>query len=1316
MKRLLKDKRGMTLMEIVVALTLLMIVIVGTTPVMLSAFDGLYKAGEKTQEVYDAKTEIEQNLATRSSSINYKGFLVNFNGLGQAVKINGNRAVSSLYNSLETIFTGAKARVYIASGSVVNDDTSSHTIILQTSNIDFKNIAEIGVNGEETLSPRDDKTQAIETLVDVTAYIPQKELTSTLAADIYKNQKAVVTLHADSTNVETGRIGITISGTAENPIDFTTSPIKIVLKYLDENDKEQKVHTYLTIKTPTIMFAGATSDDITYYTTAGVVKEINKDGSYKTSFTAEARKMNIGKVDSNGTHTTGAQSTQAVPTGTVFKSINWITEYAKTTGGLGNENVDFADTDYEPQYYVLTGTNGAIYRTYSFNESPNVVGEVNLKKLNEDAEKVALDIAPGINGRDLNTKTNQNQDGVDVMGVKDTYIVLDDRASTIVYPAVWGGDFSHIFGWSSYENEMGYISRSTVNKSQPSTAYTWQTEDSSNPGTGEPGYYSNFASYGYYYNGWGATTSYYTMNSRKISYILTEVPDSMRIGGNLDGIGSSSDSEYGYDGSTFDRIWERPLSLDLNTSWEIPESLRDWDDGWFYTSENDSKYLVRAVIFAPEDGDKYFNDVLKVPVYIGRSDGNRPDNGMAQLRLKALTTLSPEFLYTRLNVEDDSSSDNPNDVNFVYNKTYNQSKITVTDAVYIPSTTGGAGTVFYVGTVAAYGWINQVDNVGVNDGEQKYNEDNGHDVAAIGEDSTRNTGRLSSYWIVSSDDGTSTTIYKTSSLGDSGIDHFNLRTSLMDSATRKTNYYGTTATDLNTPIKANSTESHQFFITQPIPTSGRYSETTKEGGFLGIGAEEVTRYYFSSAQVSGRVFSDVAFTMGYTSNREMVYTNIVYGKIGNKLQQALKFCEPLYFQSHYHDANKLPDLYMNSFIDGMYTNGVCSTTEFLNSTENDYYNVWLPGEMYNLTKVATKDNVTVAVGYAVAGSTYSYHNTLENASTALGGIYNDGVISGMVLGQDNAFKSLLYFKDPEFDSTSLTNGTVTYTRNGNNGSTDSNVHGSTGNTYASLKTWPTGYGTHARDSVQFTCVDISIVQLGEWYTYYAYYADNKGRVFRSLVAYKNVDDSVATMMNYVSDEIIEPVKLASDDASIATLYNGGVGRMEEIKVNGTEPFTNYFSEIKSIVCDESHIVVTGKSKGNDFNIVVGTITPTYDDPDSKDKIQIGVTITWKNTKISNAAAAYTIEDMMVLGDYIYTVGTSGHHTPSNVNDDNGFILAVSTPYLDTLSHNGEILDTRQGNADGYYFWGDAGHDTDGDGVGDEDHVKMPIYAIAGKTT
>ena len=1257
MKRLLKQNRGMTLMEILVALSLLMIIIVGTTPVMLQAYEGLYTAGEYTQKTYDAKTEIEDQLATRSSVINYSGFQVNFEGLGEVAKVNAKRAVSSLKTSLETLFTNARVRVYIASGSIVDDNQPNHTVTLQTVNIALSSTDEIGFDDKSKVSKDGFK-------VDVSAFIPQKGLTgagvaSQTAATAYTDKRqAEVTLVADKTNLAAGRIGIKISSSLY-PIDFTTSPIKIVVTYLDENGKVKSVYTYLTIKTPTIMFAGETSSDITYYTSAGVVETLDADGNVTgKELTAVPRKMNIGYDTTSDTAVAsglGAASTQVVPSGTVFKSVNWITEYARTTGGTGagSENIEYASTHYEPEYYVLTGTNGAIYRTYTFTDTNDITGKVNLDTTD----------TPGINGLTLNSFVNKSQSGADVMGIKDDILLLDDRASSVVYPAVWGGDFSHIYGYSNYGIEMGYIKRYTVNDSNPSSAGTWYTEDSTNKGTGQPGFYSNLASYGYYYNGWTADTSYHSMRSRKISYILTEVPNAMRIGGALSGVGSSSSSQYGYDGTTYDRIWERPIKADGSSQ---KEDRFGWSEAWFYYATDSN--VIRSSILEDNDGE-YDDWQLKVPTYIGFSDAEKRDNGWAQLRLKALTTLSPTIIYER----GDASDDEISDVKFVYNSSVNKSKISVTDAIYIPATETTEAQVFYIGTVVAYGVVNQVDNIGT--------DDSSPDVKNMGGAYSRNTGRTSSYWILSNDDGNSITVYKTSKNSD-GNDYSYLREKLMNSTTRTSLYYGSTATDLNTPVKANSTEAKQFFITQPLTVY-------KDG-----------KEYHYTEKVSGRVFSDVCFTMGYTSNREMLYANIVYGNIGGKLVQSLKFCEPYYFQSHYGTSDRNPNLYMNTTADN-YNSNTKETTAYLNSVDNDYYNVWFPGEMYNLTKTATKDNVTVAVGYAVAGSTYSYHNTYENASTALGGIFNDGVISGMVLGKDNAFKSLLYFKDnATFDGNSLTNGSVNFQHNGYPGE-ESNPQGSLKN-YSSYKTWD--YGTHARDSVQFTCVDISIVDLYPWTAYYAYYADNKGRVFRSLVAYKHVDASEPTMMNYISDEIITPPELSSADEPLGILFNGAVGRMEEIKINGTESFTNYFSEIKSIVCDDDHIIITGKSNDSDFNIVVGTITGTAFDENNN---QTACDITWKNARVPDAGAVYEIEDMAVIGEYIYAVGTSGNHTPTNDADDYGFIFAVSPDYLSTLAHDGEITDTSKGYADGYYFWGDAGH-------ADGDHVRMPIYAIAGK--
>ena len=695
MKRLLKSKRGMTLMEILVALSLLMIIIVGTTPVMLQAYDGLYTAGEYTQNVYNAKTEVEDQLATRSSTINYKGFKVNFEGLGEVAKVNAKRAVSSLKNSLETLFTGAKVRIYISSGSEVDDNQSNHSITLQTVNLEFASKNDIGTNGA-TLTANGKR-------IDITAYLPDKDAVANTAAAVYGERIADVTIVDATTIPEAGRIGINISSSAY-PIDFTTSPIKIVVTYLDENDNEKKVHTYLTIKTPTIMIAGETNDNVHYYTSAGVVETKDSNGNVTNrTLKIEGRRMNIGYDTKTGARSDklGAASTQAVPAGTVFKSINWITEYAKTTGGTGagSENVEYANTIYEPEYYILTGTNGVIYRTYSFTDPGSINGKVSFTGADDNF---------GLNGLILNTHTGKNQIGKDVMGIKDTEIYLDDRASTVVYPAVWGGDFSHIFGWTAYGEEAGYVQRTNQNN----TNGTWYTRYDSDyvsnasgttgsRGTGSAGYYSNFACFGYFYNGWLTPTDYPSMKSRKISYILTEVPYSMRVGGYMKEVGAAN--KYGYDGIHFDRIWEQPnyangdhineltdYKIDANHTWNKDDV---W--AWFYAGPG-SSMPRSSIVEAGYEGDEYEDSNRQsIPTYfVNRGDNTegRTDNGFAQLRLKALTTISPTIINERT-----ANINNATDFRVVARNDINKSKIIVTDAVYIPSATGGSGSI--IGTI-----------------------------------------------------------------------------------------------------------------------------------------------------------------------------------------------------------------------------------------------------------------------------------------------------------------------------------------------------------------------------------------------------------------------------------------------------------------------------------------------------------------------------------------------------------------------------------------------------------------------------------------
>jgi prepilin-type N-terminal cleavage/methylation domain-containing protein len=290
MKRLFKDKRGMTLTEMLVALTLLMIVVVGTTPVMLSSYDGLYQAGEKAQSSYEAKSEIEDTLATRNSVDIVENFKVNFDGLGQVFSVNGKRAVSSLENSFETIFMGGRAYVAIVSSKIINDDKLAHDVVLQTTNITFASKDDISYN-----SPSRVTQNGTGESIDVSLYLPDK--TKTALSDIYGtialgDGKGIEVTEA---NTETGRIYIKVRG-----VDFTNSPAKIEITYLDETDrtaaglpKIKKTSCYLTIKTPTIMAVGKTTHG-DYYTSAGVETFKNPNGTTYNKLYVDARRMDIG--------------------------------------------------------------------------------------------------------------------------------------------------------------------------------------------------------------------------------------------------------------------------------------------------------------------------------------------------------------------------------------------------------------------------------------------------------------------------------------------------------------------------------------------------------------------------------------------------------------------------------------------------------------------------------------------------------------------------------------------------------------------------------------------------------------------------------------------------------------------------------------------------------------------------------------------------------------------------------------------------------------------------------------------------------------
>ncbi len=1191
MKRLLKSNRGMTLMEILVALSLLMIVIVGTTPVMLSAYDSLYTAGEYTQDTYEAKSEIENKLATGNSRNVYPDFTVNFQALGEVATLKGRRAVSSLKGSLETLFSNARVRVAIISSKTVNDDYAGdgyHEVVLQTTNLDFGTTnseaakLKVSMNNQNNVkTPAERQPGEKEYLIDITFLIPKKTTgeapNSAAMIHSYNNGDAYLAdlkLNAENypafdLDPVTGRITVWING-----FDFTQSPIKIHVTYLDENEKKQTTDAYLYVETPTIIAAGekSTANSNDYYTSPGVVV---KSVSNKDDDTDEITKTEVEEFNVYGRkmNTSGATGTQTVPVGTVFKSVNWITE--TTADG------ELVGSVYSPSYYVLTGTNGAIYRTYSFVKTGSVAGKVNLN--------TSFDPSNGSNQAAMN----------DVVGVIDATVQTSDKD---VYPAVWGGDFSHIFGYSAYDTYSGYKGQETW--------YTETTPGSS--GVGLAGYYSNTARYAYYFNGTSLGFHFNTQRSKKISYVLTELENSLRIGGYLGQTGSFD--------AGINRIWERPLNPD-GTQQVTPEETSYANDGVGYFYKKSGESLIRCTIVQINQSGQNYRDkhLNQVPTYFannGSGDEGRYDDGFfAQLRLKSLTTYSPTFLYEQ--------KDHDGAWKRAYDTETNKAKVTVTDATYIPNV-----GVFYVGSVAAYGVINQLDNYTT---RSKY-------ASGILNNGDDNEGYATSYYVMSNDEGTTTSVYKYSCSNNWGFNDGNYT------------LYQNKSPLSGEGVKANSDASREFFVTRDT------SET-----------------------VTKKLFTDVLFTMGFTSNREMVYSKIVYGKDeSGTLKEAYKYCEPLYFLSRYGDTTDThtPYLYMNDFASTKnatkgsngYANNI--TAGYHNNVDNDYYNVWFPGEMYNLTKTATKEGVTVSVGYAVSGSTYTWVNTAQktNSSTALGGIFNDGVLAGMILGSDTSFSSLLYYKDRigyrsdgvenGFDDNSLSDGTLT-AFSGNN-------------TYKEMIDWE--YGTHQRTSVQFTAVDIGVQYTEpednvEKATFYAYYADNTGRVFRSKVAVRETDmpkdydpedeetnagyeRSTPKKVTYISDVIYNPP--AGETYQVTPLpADEDIGYMEQLQPDHSLSFSALFSKITTIKCEGNLVFVSGYPNAlvNSYGIPV--CIGMVDESTRKTTW----TIVCFKPEAGDTASSYQIEDILIRDGYIYAVG--------HYNDDEGFMLASEIAPLES---------------------------------------------------
>ncbi len=1219
-KKLIKNKLGMTYVELLTALALLALIITSFTPMLLSSYETLYTAGEKVQNVYDSKEEIEEGLARRDSEksatvqLNMK---VNAEAVFNEVNVTGRKIISTFQEGLETVFGQIRARIEIVSPSTVYDDKTSHDVILQTFGMEYKKITFGNFTYDTTNQPgAANKMPADQIHIQVIA--PNKAAKKTEGTadedmigteddlvynsgrfceiEYYKSKFVSKPIQASGLQVSNsdnaGRIKLKIKSPASGEkLDFTFSPLKIKVYYINSRGHLKTVSEYLYIEPATLLMAGETNTDVDYYTSAGIeaidISESDDpdDRLIEYRLAAEPREMRVS--NSAYLNHAGQRNEPAVGppghNGTIIRAIRWI---------------DNDETHGINPYYVMTGTNGAIYRMYSFSSDKGDIYD-------EAMGKTIYNTSTGF------FSATQNY-------IDRVYTTTTGRR---VYPAMWGADKAHIFEYTSAVKRVSYGPSANYSGSDETWATSAKKGGVERAGlTGDPAYniMSSRAQFCYYYNGAGTAHKFGYKDAKPISYILTERGWPIRLYGVIGP--ANPDKDYFED---FVALWDRnQTTANIRTDTAYGNSAETL--AFHYKNQNEeqqSDYVyggVRIKALASYPINKNMRDTRED--YFDTADDNQYTTSMT--KIKNVQKQSEDLL-----------NGYADDIN-------------ITDVIYIPGAGNTPGSTFYVGSVHAYASIIQTDkleagaalhNQKKTDGSLFNKKDPIEENGMIGRwyrnaSTTLNgnacsypLGAITDYLIISNKDGTATYVCKHND------NDYNRRLEW------EGDYSGNPDNPGN-PIGrgycfafANDYISKYDSVTSYADTRGLASGQTAHGraAFFLPNQSNAWEYMY---------MGDVRFTFGYASNRERVYTNITYD---GTVEYTRSF-ERLYWRSHYgqdamyykengelsfasYAANQvaysgadLPIHQQNRAVsDG--NGGLQTSQTYLNHVDNDYYNVWFPGEMYNLNKVASKDGVTVAVGYAVAGSTYQHARPSDNSvtSTALGSIYNDGVLAAMIEGKDEAFVNLLYYKDNEtFDNYSLYDPT-------SNVGTDYAQYSAYGNVK---------YGTHSRDSIQFTAVDLIVenVKASETSTayeinYYAYYGDNKGRVFRSLVATGSGNSTGAEGDMDAAEAGASLVQYISDTPTqIETMAAGEPAKMIEITVGG-ETLDNYFSEIVTIDTMDDLVIITGKMRnGGQEYIVVGT-----KDANSGN---------WSYRLVSNCGFTSIINDAAIVGGYYYIVG------------------------------------------------------------------------------
>ena len=1075
---LLKSKAGMTFVELLTALALLVIIITSFTPMLLNSYETLYKAGEINEKTYISKTEIEESLTTRDSEV-ISNFKLEFENLANNMFIKMRAAIEDIQNNerlqsgIQTFYYGGNGYIKVVSPSVIPDNEPYKEIAIQFKGIKIDSVVKGGADAAKVItSGKED-----EYVIAVEVVLPNTSDGGVSEGELFDPTKTALTYGQYSVEIDPKNPKNAIIKIYES-VDVVTSLVQINAHYLDENKEPHSATAYVKITPANIMLVGGTTTvnqvisyknsdgievhkgeipNVAYYTSAGLVEE-KDDAGVITGYTFDVypRTLSTLNTPDRDSYIYADNENLPFPKGTEFNTIEWI---------------DTDNSAYLAPYYVMTGNNGVIQRLFLSNGSP------------ADASAIV--------GKTLTSASYE-----------------DGGMEKILTPTFWGGDRSHQFGFSSYKGRSSYGSDGDD---------CWYTQDTDTQYRGSADYdiYSSQARIALFYNGFGTEGTNYEeicRNGRKISYIIMEKGVPLR----LSGIRKSGGNSWG----GFVTTWENPQHNTLNY------------DGVNYPDQsyNSSDPCVVRVVRYNQDWEK--------------------DSMLAYLNIKSFGNLGVNMLFDVGSLDDSR----PNLLSEA-----KATELNVTAAMY----NSASGEMMYLGSSAAYAYVQQVDNT--NTDENYANRYQLH--AIISSNRSRPEGSITGYLIYGNDSG-GTTVKKASG-GSAWEDSVNAL---------KSNPNGT--------LKTNAAE---FYVQRP--------------------GSSVTRLEYS----------DVEFTIGYSSNREQVFANITYG---SNLTEYHNSYERYYNLTHYGNLNR-SNQDNNTYVSDIVKN----PGTYINHVNNDMYNVWFPGEFYNLTHTATKDGITIAVGYAVSGSTYQWINPSQktNTSTGLGSIYNDGVLAIMT-DADESFKNLLYYKE----MAGMQNSDIT---------SNSTIVGNYDDQYGS-----TPYGTHARQSVRFTAVDV--YTLGEASTeksYYAVYGDNHGRVFYSLVA--QTTGSNYTVVDRLGDSV-------GNYGSIG----GQLSSANQFTDTKGQPLSAHFSEITNITVDDTVIYVTGRGNGADHAPKIAIAKNIPDNDLTFTVIDLAKGIVNETEKYK--AEAYLINDMMNLNGSIYIAGEISGTTK-------GFCWVVSTA---TLTH------------------------------------------------